>query len=507
MTAAQSLRTSSPEARRWRPLIVLLSALAFLWPAVIDGGPFMFSDSVEYIRGPDGAAGKLLGPHAKSEWSMARPVAKGQAAAPPAADQSLVGVPRTGRSIYYGLLANLGARTGGFWLTVFLQGYACVLAIDLLCRAIGWRRLRTFLLAVATATALTPFAIYAGYVMPDVFAAVLLTAAMALAAGADELGPLDVALATGLIAYSASTHTSHLGLLAGIILAAGAAFLIRRKHAGQRKAFAVLAGAGAIALAVALTASFAYGLAVKKAFGSPPIPVPFLTARMVADDHPGRDWLGRRCPAAGFVVCRFADRLPMTSNEFLWSITPPKTAFSTASLRDQAALGKEQVRFVLQVAKEEPLKVGAAFVSDWASQLVTLSLDGLNTDDDARMGLPPLMPDQARAQWMRSLTYRDGWPVDAMNLALNALTALALAALLALTVKTLANRGRQPNEDTSRLLAAGFIAAAGLLANAAVCGGMSGVFGRYEARISAPFILLGWFALALMIRERRARAA
>jgi hypothetical protein len=402
------------------------------------------------------------------------------------------------------VLANLGARTSDFWLTLVLQAYAAVLAIDLLCRAIGWGRIRTFLLAVGV-SALTPLAVYACFIMPDVFAAVMVTAAAALAAGADRLSRADIALGAGLIAYSAATHTSHLAILIAVVAGAGTLFILGPKTATAKQSAVVLAAVSLVALIAAVAAGAAFDLVVKRTFGSPPIPVPFLTARLVSDHHPGEDWLRRRCAGAPFVACKFAGRLPMTSNEFLWSIDPVKSAFTTADTRDQIALGREQTRFFIKVAQDEPLAVGRYFLKDWADQLADFSLEGMNVNDEQRTYLDPLLSDRFRGNWRSSLAYRKAWATAPLDIALRAISLASLSTLAALGLKAAA-AGR-PGGTESRVLAAALIVIAGVLANAAVCGGLSGVFGRYEARILAPLILLGCFALALVVRPNESRSA
>ena len=87
-----------------------------------------------------------------------------------------------------------------------------------------------------------------------------------------------------------------------------------------------------------------------------------------------------------------------------------------------------------------------------------------------------------------------------MTLALAAVSLASLASLLGLGLQAV--RGRA-DEKTSRLLSAALVVFACVVANAAACGGLSGVYGRYEARVLAPLIILGGFALALILRSRR----
>ena len=59
-----------------RLLLIAVAALALTAPAFINGGPFYSSDSIAYIRGPDQAVIKLLGPGHATLWS-AKPMGFG----------------------------------------------------------------------------------------------------------------------------------------------------------------------------------------------------------------------------------------------------------------------------------------------------------------------------------------------------------------------------------------------------------------------------------------------
>jgi hypothetical protein len=117
----------APSRPLHRLMLILAGALMLTWPALVNGGVFYSTDSIAYIREPDRAIVKLLGPGHATPWS-AKSLGVGyhDGAAPAAAN--LKSPPMAGRSIYYGLLANLGARAGGFWLTVAVQALAAARA-------------------------------------------------------------------------------------------------------------------------------------------------------------------------------------------------------------------------------------------------------------------------------------------------------------------------------------------------------------------------------------------
>ena len=143
-----------------RILAVLLAAAALCWAALINGQPFFHPDSIGYVRGPDVAVMKLAGEKYATAWAKFDPgsVDQRHAATPPAVRTASYNDSEVlaGRSIYYGVLAYLGAVTGGFWLTVFVQGLAVAWLVEILLRAVGARGLRSYAAVMAVIVLLTP---------------------------------------------------------------------------------------------------------------------------------------------------------------------------------------------------------------------------------------------------------------------------------------------------------------------------------------------------------------
>jgi hypothetical protein len=202
-----------------RAMLIVVAALALTWPALLNGGPFYSTDSIAYIREPDQAIAKLLGPGHATLWSS-KPMGLGFRGGGAAATggEAIGGEakspPMAGRSIYYGLLANLGARAGGFWLTLAVQALAAALALDCLCTALGWRRRGRYLLVAAAAALLTPLGFFVCCIMPDVWAAIAILSLAAMAAGGERLSRGQWGACAGLLTFAAMAHTSHLALAA-----------------------------------------------------------------------------------------------------------------------------------------------------------------------------------------------------------------------------------------------------------------------------------------------------
>ena len=480
-----------------RLALVAIAALALMWPAALNGGPFFSTDSIAYIRGPDQAIVKLLGPRFATIWS-AKPLGMGfhdGAAAQPSKDEGK-SPPMAGRSIYYGLLANLGARAGGFWLTLAVQALAAAFALQLMCRALGWERGWSYLVVAMLAAFATPLAFFVSCVMPDVWAAILILTVGALAAGGERLSRTELTAAFLLLSFAAASHTTHLLLLA---TAVGAGVLL----IAARSLFRFRVGAPGIMTAIALSAmalgvlsGLAFNIAVTKVYHAPPVQPPFLTARLVGDGRPGDVWLRRHCPGAGFQACAYVSRLPMPTDDFLWSTQADRSAFWTASPAQRSALGAEQFRFAADVFHDDPLAVIRQVAADGAAQFADMSFEDFNHKAGVRASLESWMVGPDAKVWRASMAYRQAWPIRVLDGIELAALVLGITGLAALAVRAGAGAKFRPDDERIRILMAGFVIAVIGVANALVCGGLSDIFGRYQARVTAPLILVGLIALS-----------
>ena len=485
----------------WRPVIVVFAAVLFLWPALVNGGPFFTTDTIGYIRNPDQAIMKVFGSHAGTAWS-AKPMGQARGRIRDTRQARRRAPPMAGRSIYYGALVNLGARTGGFWLTLAVQALAASFAVDMACRALGWRRRRTFVLAVVAAATLTPLAFNVSCLMPDVWAGILVMVAAAVVAGGDRLTRTDLVLALGMMTYAGAVHTSLLPILLTITGCAAILVFARRwvkSTSGAPLTLAILATASLIG---AVSAGAMFNVAVTKAYGEPALSPPFLTARLVGDGHVGEAWLKAHCPQSGFATCKVANRLPMSTDDFLWSSDPAHAAFFTASPDDRRAMAHEQSALVSAIVRAHPVEAARDFVTDGARQLTTLSLADFNHKPSVRQSIDAWMVGPDAATWRASMAYRQAWPIEPMNLVLAWLVLASVVIIAVLAVQHRFNCPDAHDDERHRLLLAAFVVIAAIVANAAICGGLSGVFGRYQSRIVAPLILTGLGAAVIATRRR-----
>ena len=166
-------------------LLVVVSSIAFLWPAMLNGGPFWFPDSSTYIRAADAAAVTLTG-H-RSEWSdLLVPIETKAESGLTLAVQKTPGRPHweparpvlTGRSIYYGMMLYLPMRLLGPWGGIVLQAVVVagliVSSLVIAARHTGGDARIIAPVAIAALTVLTPLPFYTSMLMPDVYSGVLI---------------------------------------------------------------------------------------------------------------------------------------------------------------------------------------------------------------------------------------------------------------------------------------------------------------------------------------------
>jgi hypothetical protein len=492
------VQTASRPHPAWlRAVAVLVAAAALGWAALVNGQPFFHPDTIGYVRGPDVAVMKLAGPRFATSWARFDPGSVDQrnaAAAAPAArvasynDNEVL----AGRSIYYGVLAYLGALAGGFWLTVFVQGLAVAWLAEIILRGLGVVGLRAYAAVIAVLVLATSAPFFAAFLMPDIWAGVAIGAVAALFALGGRLKALDVAALGAMTVFAALGHSSVAPVLLALMVAGGGWRLLRRGAPDPRPGLVVCV----LALAAAVAGNFAFSKMVERTAGRPPLMPPFLSARVIADG-PGTRFARERC-AGAFAVCRYADRFPMDVDDFLWA--PGQAGvFESASGAERRALGDEQARFALAAARAYPLQQAAASVRNAALQSLDTELSDFDYKPSLRASLTSRTPPAAAQAIRASLAYAEGWPLGPLWALQSAVVLASLAAAAWLAGRT---RPGAPaaSPEASRAVLLFALVVVGVLANGVVCGVLSTLHGRYEARVIWT-VPLAACALALVSRR------
>jgi hypothetical protein len=426
-----------------RAIALLLAAAALLVPAAINGFPFVFYDTGDYLA------------------------------------MSVTHEPIIYRTIPYALFLGAAQWQVSLWLPAAVQA---LMTAWLLRETLAWLAPKAsplWLIGLAIPlTGATPLPWYAGQIMPDAFTAIAALGMILLALARDLPLPRRAILLV-LTVLAGIVHLSHLALLCGLFALVLLLRLLRQRVALGLPAVALLA---ALALPPAINHTL-----TGRTFYSEAGPV-FLFARLVQDGI-AQDYLRNACPAAGYRLCGWRDVLPETANDLLWQRDSVLVMMNGwYAMRDDAA------RVVRDSVIAMPLRHLWAALRNTAEQFVSFRTgEGLyNQWQDTRTMVGRYAPHQLDA-YRTSLQQTERLDFRALNIAILAVCGISLLALPLLAWRT-------ARRDAA--LFGGLLWLA-VLGNAAICGILSNPTDRYQARI-VWLVPLGVAALLLHDPRRRA---
>jgi hypothetical protein len=482
--------------------VFTLLLIASVWVTFINGQPFFMPDTSAYIRGPDFAVVYFLGPRFSTAWTQGRTVHGGAAAEARAESQKPAFLPLNspfdkamlkGRSIYYGALLYAGHLTSYFWLCVVVQAVIFIyLSYTLVVTCLGLS-LASFVWTTAVVLALTPLPLFIGFLMPDVFCGFLVLAIIILAGFWRLLILRDKVLVLAIAIFSVLGHASHLLLAISLTFVAIAiGFVSRNKQTVVGSLFQ-----RALILLAILLAGFlgeqVFSYAARAAIGAEPMRLPFVTARLI-DDGPGYRFLQKHCATHRYAVCQFMDRLPTNASSFLWSVDPKIGVFSASPLSARRAISDEQGSFAFDVFLSDPAGVLLSVARNFIGQLTKVGVPEFFPTQDQVRDFGGNLPASYSEQMARSPLVLNRWILGPLNWWFNFIYFTSTIILIVLAacwpfVNFLRKPEILPEPQWLYVLA---IPAAAIFCNAAICGALSGVFWRYQTRISwlPLFILL-----------------
>ena len=458
----------------------------FMWPAIYNGQPFFSPDTSAYVRGFDAGVVVLTG--RESAWTT---WASALNATQEPSDKTSIKARRSlqspdfiiaGRSVSYGALLYLGELLGGLWASVALQAALALAAVSLTLKHFRLLNLPTLLLTTGTLGLASSLPFFASFLLPDVFAGLAVLAAANLLALGDRLTSWERVFWLSILTAAVIFHPSHLAILVVLL---GAAIIVRllTKNISRFGTMAL-----ALAAAIGFASEIGFSLVVEKVLNVQVSRPPILTGRIIADGT-GAAYLRDKCPQAGFVVCKFVDRLTSNSDAFLWE---PSGAYMPAQISERKALGVEQLEFAAAVLAYDPVGQITATLSDGVQQLKMIGLSDF-TSTAAQAFLPPVHADRMAASQM----WKQNFPIEFFS----QLTILVAIFSLIFVVVALGTRWKAV-PAAQKLFC--LVILWSLLLNALVCGGLSGPHERYQARLTW---LIPLIALLLYYRIRETAAA
>lgn len=501
---------------------VLAGSGCLMVPALLNGMPFVYYDSVAYVTLPDGVLPRLQG------GSAAPTLPAGEAGAEAASAAAEVGAGAAvaeaapehvrGRSPVY-RLAGWGVQWLGLglWPLIAAQALAVSTVLGLLWRVAlprlsGW----LWLAGLAILTLLTPLGLFTGLVMPDIFAGLLVVATGLLALGWPWLTPGQRWFLGLLAGFAMTVHLSHAAVALLLLCALGLAGLVHRGLRQRRRGAAAVvrpdrpcaavkvAPAGLAVLVLGLAAALAVEAAVVAAHARlsdrPLLTRPHVTANLV-DRGPGTAYLQRACPEAGFVLCDHLDRLPIFWIAFLFETDPEHGMFAALGPAERQALSAEHGRFVRAVIADDPGDFLRFAVGALGAQLVRFGAADAVIGVHSIVDIAALLPPQLGHALADSGVMRHHDAVmSGLDAATLGLVALSLAVLLTAGLRhhlpaggPAASSDFHANGPSASLAKAAalpgpvvglvWVILAGIVANAAVCGILAAPYDRFQARV------------------------
>jgi hypothetical protein len=388
------------------------------------------------------------------------------------------------RSTVFGLFLHIGEGLH-FWPQLILQAAYTIWIIPLVLRVAGfspgaWQKA----LIIAALSVVTALPFLASTLLTDIFAGLSVLSLYLLIFHRPDLGRMEQIGLFLLVAFAAATHNATLAVLLAVLVCAFPLALLSR----TRPAVSLVPAGGAIVAGAAML--LVTNLAFSGQLAWTPGGFGIAFGRMLQDGIVKR-YLRDHCPDAQLKLCPYRDDLPTDADDFLWSYG----VFNELGRFD--GLREEMRHIVLHSLKEYPLQQVETAVAATASQLRLVGT-GYGTHDRIwhtygiiKRFIPAEVPAMQQARQQRGeldfeLINRVHVPIALGSMVL-ALVLLARAWI------------RRDVDEPARLVGMVMVA---ILANAFVCGALSGPHDRYGARMA----WIVTFAVAIAVLRAAGRS-
>ncbi len=447
----------------WRGSAVLLGALLLTWPALYNGYPLIYPDSLSYIESGRPVARALFLHNFADYYGE--------------------------RSFIYSLVILPFHWNITPWPIVVLQALLTAYVIWLVVRSLLPRQTVThYFFLVVPLTLFTGLGWVVGLIMPDILGPVLYLSIYLLVFAPETLSRAERLTVVPIACWAAASHVTHLILAAGMCLLLASLVVVWR-HSTRIRWRAV----GGVAVILLIAAAAQYAL-YAYLYGKPSLTgdrPPYLTARIITDG-PGRWYLERNCPNVKLAMCNYVHRLPESTDDFLWDANG---IWQNASQETQELLLRQEMPFVLATLRAYPREqLSISFRNFWRQLIRFGVFNGPSgwISDDFENAFPG-----ARWRYLQSRQAQQTLPSEFFT-SLQAWTVIASIVSLGVLVPLMR---RHLSHRLVGLTAVIFFA---VVANAFVTGVLSEVDDRYQVRVIWLLPLLAGAFVLEWINHRRA---
>lgn len=446
----------------WR---MALLTLALLMPAIVNGGALPFPDSISYIKGGPVALEKLgdlfdnLIPHSASQSDSGAAGDVAQNTNPPG--EGVAGMRSATYSVYAYLTGALAKN--GFFIVAGQAAMAAFAVIIFLRVFAPGLSAREFITTILILTFLTTAPWYGSFAMPDILGAAAVLSVVLFFFYLEKLSNFEKVVLTAITAFAITAHPGNL-LLVAAITGLGAVERITRDFRAERRLALMTYGWVLAPLVFGVGAILAISVIGFGEASVAPKRYPFALARSVTDG-PALWHLEKHCDTYHYAVCEVFDEIPQGVGEFLWEETGLRYRATPEQLDRIRA---EEMIIVTRAAREYPMaQLRNALVNSY-EQIIRIGIPAVGLghkmmrDDDGTWQISKATGDYHRLVQ----------PIETLQIVVVYLSLGMLAYLLFL----------RKSANTNELRVIGLIAVA-LLANAVICGVLSGPADRYQGRL------------------------
>ncbi len=443
-----------------------------LWPAVYNGYPLLYPDSITYIASGRPVA-RAVFLHKFSEYYGMR-------------------------SLFYGLGIFPFHWDVSPWPVVGLQALLTAYMLWLVVRSLFERQtVAYYFLLAGLLSVLTSVSWYVSVVLPDVLGPLLYLGIYLLVFARETLSRAEHWAVALIACWAATSHVSHLALGAGICVLLA---MLRLFHCAEVRNR--LTGIGECTLIVLVAAgvqpalhAYLYGKA--SLGGDSP---PYLAARVIADG-PGRWYLQQQCGRIRLALCENARELPDNSDEFLWK---PEGIWATAAREGDERIREEETSFVLAVLRAYPAEEFFVSAANFWQQLGAFGLWDLDRNNWVLEAFDTALR-KGKSSYLASRQFNDDLPLDFFS-EVQFWTVVASLVIVGIgAVSPLLRR-----DASGRLRGIAVIILPALIANAFLAGVFSNVEERYQCRVVWTVPLLAGILILCWVDQqgeyRRTRA-
>lgn len=452
----------------------LLGCLLILTFPILNGGVFLYYDSISYIEQAAKVLNSILNVGESNQNVNALSLKVEKAFGEPEPDKVVF----SGRSLYFGIFAYAGWASS-LWVPVLAQAGILVYLVSLMFKLMtpqAW-----MLRSIVTLAFLGTFSsasLFTGLLMPDIWVGIMILAMALLWTFSEELLLRTKLLIGCIVLFSILAHASHLAILIALLIFVKILeFLniIPKRDSVQK----TLITAGVLAIGIA--GMVAYNLAVTNLYKAKLLHRPFIAAHLI-DMGPGASFLEENCPDSGFRLCKHNHKLPIHWIDFLFDQNPNSGMFASATLDDQLAIIQEQPAFILSVLQHDPIGTIWGLSRDGFTQLWTISIEGIALTVDQEGFVQSSAPSDIAENLSSSRLYNNPSVVFSWERQFEITRLISVVVLFVWLFLRLKNGNtgfRQENPYETVII----VLAAGILINGLVCGVLASPYGRFQARI------------------------